>query len=41
MTDEPPRTRKVVQTEDRFLASDVFESGGRALQPGPTVLDLF
>ena len=31
MSDEKPRTTRVVQTEDRFLASDVFEGGSRAM----------
>lgn len=30
---ETPRVQKVVQTEDRFLGSDLFEGGKRALPP--------
>src|SRR5262249_55220922 len=30
---DKPRVQTVVQTPDRFLASDVFESRGRALPP--------
>ena len=33
MSDESPRIQRVVQTEDRFLASDVFEGKQRALPP--------
>jgi hypothetical protein len=33
MSDEKPRMQRVVQTEDRFLASDVFEGKERALPP--------
>jgi hypothetical protein len=33
MSDETPRVKHVVQTEDRFLASDVFEGRQRALPP--------
>jgi hypothetical protein len=33
MSDETPRVKHVVQTEDRFLASDVFEGKHRALPP--------
>jgi hypothetical protein len=33
MTSDRPVVREVRQTEDRFLASDVFESGGRTLPP--------
>ena len=35
MSDQPqgPRVQKVVQTEDRFLASDVFEANARSLPP--------
>ena len=34
MTSDRPLVREVRQTEERFLASDVFESGGRALLLG-------
>jgi len=33
MADERPKMRSVRQSEDRFLASDVFEGGSRALPP--------
>ena len=33
MSDDQPRTQTVKQTEDRFLASDVFESGRRVHGP--------
>jgi len=31
--DDKPRVQTVVQTQDRFLASDVFEGRARALPP--------